>query len=282
MPTPRQVHIDTAMNNEDHYIKIDGMRLSLDDLVSTFKQQADRQKLKQAQAARAKKYGIAARADGSLTIPAKFARLGAKESDYADPVNFKFPVWLSRSKDNLTPTQLGQVRNAPARFGQFKNNYDAKSRAAVQRRIDEALKKFEVGEFAKSDEQEIEVQFEFVEKSEFQQIVYGIALIPDQVDSQGDTITKEQIEKVAHQFMMDCRQNDLQHQQVLPQSKTIPVESYLAPVDFQLGSKLIKAGSWIVATKIYDPSVWGMIMNGEIRGYSIKGTGQRKLISSTF
>ena len=282
MPTPRQVHIDTTMNNEDHYIKIDGMRLSLDDLVSTFKQQADRRKLKQAQAARAKKYGIAARADGSLTIPAKFARLGAKESDYADPVNFKFPVWLSRSKDSLTPTQLGQVRNAPARFGQFKNNYDAKSRASVQRRIDEALKKFEIGDFAKSDEQEIKIDFEFIEKDGFKRLLYGVALKPDEFDSQGDKLDASEIERIAHQFLTDCRKHDLQHKELLPESKTIPVESYVTLADLMIGGKTIKKGSWVVVSKILDDAIWQQVMSGEIRGYSIKGVGRRKLLSSTF
>ena len=147
------------------YVSIDGIEVSLQDLVSSAKIQATRDKLKSSQMARSKKYGIKVQG-GSLTIPAKLARMGAKENDFADPVHFSYPVWLSRTKDNITSAQLSQVRNALARFEQNKNAYDPKSRAAVLRRIDEARKKFEVGDYSKAvksedEEDKFTVSFEF-------------------------------------------------------------------------------------------------------------------------
>lgn len=261
------------------YVSIDGIEVSLQDLVSSAKIQATRDKLKSAQLARSKKYGIKVQG-GSLTIPAKLARMGAKENDFADPVHFSYPVWLSRTKDNITPAQLSQVRNALPRFEQNKNAYDAKSRAAVLRRIDESRKKFEVGEYSKTQksEDELTIDFELLEKNEEKRLVTGIALIPNQIDSQGDIVSPEQIEIAAHSFLKDSRLIDLQHVEVANPSRATVVESWLAPIDLQIGSKLITKGSWIVTTYIPDDMIWKDVREGKYNGYSIRGLGKRKLI----
>ena len=131
---------------------IDGLEITDEQFVGAFKRVMTRERLRAAQQARANRFGIQALTGGALTIPARFARLGAKDADFADPVNYKYPVWLTKpDREALTPAQLGQVRNAPVRFSQFKNNYNPQSRAKVQARITRALRKFKIGEFAKAD-----------------------------------------------------------------------------------------------------------------------------------
>jgi len=105
---------------------------------------------KKAQQARSKKYGIKVLSGNltNVTIPKKYADMGAKVGDFADPVNLKYPVWLTRSLKSLTDAQLKQVRNAPARWAQHKDKYDAAGAKKVEARIEKALKKFKVGDYA--------------------------------------------------------------------------------------------------------------------------------------
>lgn len=104
-------------------------------------------------------------------------------------------------------------------------------------------------------------------------IVYGIVLKPNEVDSQGDYETEEDIEEAAHNFLIESRQIDINHWYISPDC--VPVESYIAPVDFEWHGKKIKKGSWILGTYIRSPEIRKKIENGELTGYSIRGIGLR-------
>lgn len=124
-----------------------------------------------------------------------------------------------------------------------------------------------------------------------QQLVYGIVLEPDEVDSQGHTISAEEIRKGAHKFMMDRQVLALQHMDKI-RAGLMPmgdasytkadnpwgvdfsiVESYIAPQDFEINGEPIKKGSWVMVTKVLNDAIWGMVKRGEITGYSIGALG---------
>jgi hypothetical protein len=248
---------------------IDGIQITDNELIGAFKRVMTREKLRAAQKARAKRYGIQVLQGGALTIPARLVRLGAREADFADPVNYKYPVWLSKpDRDALTPTQLGQVRNAPARFAQFRNTYNPKSRAAVDKRIAQALKRFGIGEFSK-----VECIIPIAKIDAVKQIVYGVALRPNVVDSQRDFVRPDEIERAAHGFLLNSRKADLQHRFVLPLSDAAPVESHIARVDEPPN---VLAGDWVIGMKIFDKRIWQDVVEGRINGFSIKGRGTRR------
>jgi len=107
-----------------------------------------REDARKAQEKRSRKYGIEILENNSnLTIPARYRRAGAVEDDFADRVNYKFVVWLTKSPDTITEAQLNQVRNAAARFAQFGDVYKPESRKIVYGRIVQALKKFGIGQY---------------------------------------------------------------------------------------------------------------------------------------
>jgi hypothetical protein len=262
-------------------ISIDGITVNLNQLLESLKLQGNtRDKLKEDQAERAKKFGIKAQEGAPLTIPARFVRLGIKLNDFADRVNYRFPVWLTKpDRESLTPTQLGQVRNAKVRFAQFGDRYDPMSRAAVERRIDEARKKFEIGEFAETEKS---WECQIFKRDEEKRVALSVALKASggangiRADSQKDILTAEEVEKTAYGFMLNSRQFDLHHKSTLPTSRAAVVESYLAPVDFQAGRTQVKAGDWIVGVHFADPVLWQKVRAGEIQAFSIKGTGKRR------
>jgi len=284
MPTVRDVHIPSASDDKKRkkhnmYISLDGLELSIDEIIRAIKQSgSSREKLRESQRARSKKYGIGAIERGSLTIPAKFARLGAKEGDFADPVNYSYPVWLTKpNREALSRSQLGQVQSAQAYFERFKDRYDSGSQAKVQARINQARKKFKVGEVTKA----IEREYRIVKADKKKQVVLGVVLKASRLedvrpDLQDDTITLDEVEDAAYGFMLNSQFSDLHHKEKLSKNRVRIVESYLAPVDFKMGDVEIRRGDWLAAVKIFDPDIWDQVEKGQIQGFSIKGMGIRR------
>jgi len=97
-------------------------------------------------------------------------------------------------------------------------------------------------------------------------LVYGIVMEPDEVDTQGDITSADEIEKAAHRFMERSRVMGKGHVDV---AKAMPVESYIAPTSFDLGGQNIKAGSWVMASKVLDDELWEAIKGGDFTGFSI-------------
>ncbi len=268
--------------------KVNGEVVSLKDMAVAWLEKEDREALRAAQQARSKKYGIAVLQEGSnLTMPKSLESLGATEGDLADPVNYKYPVWLTNSVEEVTgnPTKLGMVRNALVRFEQFGDAYSGGGAAKVRARIEQARKKFKIGEYSQPDaakkDDDVEkniVDFEvpILKQVEEKQIVYGAVLIPGKADLQGDTMNEEDVEAAAHKFMIKSRLIDLQHQETLEQSQARPVESYLLPEAMKLGSQDLPKGTWILAAHIPDKTIWNSVKKGELNAFSIKGVGKRK------
>lgn len=130
------------------------------------------------------------------------------------------------------------------------------------------------------DTEDAELEVSFFAKSSKKQIVYSVVYEPMVKDSQGDWADHNEIEKMAHGYlrnhiMSQIPAADLQHEEDLPLEKAIPVESYIAPEDFNINEQLIKKGSWIVALHVPDNDIWQQIEKGEITGYSLKGKGLR-------
>jgi len=116
------------------------------------------------------------------------------------------------------------------------------------------------------------------------QIVYGIVFEPDFVfdpdptfdDEQ--TISKDHIEDAAHDYLSNMRKGThLSHQKLSHReevdNKTDIVESYIAPVDFEMEGALVKEGTWIVGMKIYDKELWQQTKDS-ITGFSAGGTAE--------
>lgn len=134
---------------------------------------------------------------------------------------------------------------------------------------------------AKEDLETKEWNVEIFQKSQDKQLVYGVVYSPDEVDAQDDFADEEEIEKFAHSYLEQhfkniVPANDLCHEIDLPLEKVCPVESYIAPVDIPVGENLIiTKGSWVLVSKVYDVEIWQAIKKGDIKAYSMKGTGRR-------
>jgi len=105
------------------------------------------------------------------------------------------------------------------------------------------------------------------------QIIGVVVYAPDEVDTQGDMASAEEIEKAAHKFNIGNRKFKIMHK-----GKEIDVdllENYIMPVDATIGKEKVKKGSWFAVCKINDKDVWKRIKSGELQGISMGGEADR-------
>lgn len=134
------------------------------------------------------------------------------------------------------------------------------------------------GESEKTDKAEA-VQFDVpIWKADREGKVYGVVLAPDREDSQGDVLDAPEIEKACHDFMVESRKADVQHNEV--QAGAHVIENYIAPQDLEFalaagGTEKVVKGSWVQGWQITDPVLKQEVDEGKRTGFSIGGSGVR-------
>jgi hypothetical protein len=98
------------------------------------------------------------------------------------------------------------------------------------------------------------------------QIVYGEVYAPDVVDSHGDAMNADEIEKLAHAFLAKSLNANIDIMHDNKPVKASVVESFVADGHNPLYAK----GSWVLGTKIYDADLWEDIKKGVYNGYSME------------
>lgn len=106
-----------------------------------------------------------------------------------------------------------------------------------------------------------------------QRIVLGIVLEPEVVDSQNDIYSADEIARAAHGWMETYQNVGYQHQTLA--KGVLPVESYVCPVDCEIGGQPVKAGTWLLALHVVNDDVWKQVKSGELTGLSIGGWAQK-------
>lgn len=123
---------------------------------------------------------------------------------------------------------------------------------------------------------------EVVKADDDQRLVYGVVLEPDVEDRQGDVISKEDVELAAHRFMHGVQRLGIQmgdqHRRRAP-AEVLPVQSYIAPCDFEMGGQQVKKGSWVLVTHVADDDLWQQVKKGAKGAYSVAGSGRRTGLS---
>ena len=101
-----------------------------------------------------------------------------------------------------------------------------------------------------------------------------LVLSPDEVDLHGDVYDANEVRKACHNFNTYCRKANLLH---LFDTEAFSVaESYIAPVDMQMGETIIKAGSWLAVIQVSESedgvALWEGIKDGDFNGLSVQCT----------
>lgn len=104
-------------------------------------------------------------------------------------------------------------------------------------------------------------------------LVYSVIAEPDTVDAQGDVMSAETIEAMAHNYMLNSRKFDNRHDWRAVDAA--PVESWIQREATTLLGEKIKANSWVVGVKVFADKIWQKVLAGEYQSFSIGGRGVR-------
>jgi hypothetical protein len=109
------------------------------------------------------------------------------------------------------------------------------------------------------------------------QEITGVVLAPETVDAQGDIISAEVIEKAAGDFLAGFNRSTklgFMHKEFNRRFELR--QSYIAPSDMSIGSRVIKAGTWIMVVKVLESKIWDAVKSGKLTGFSIGGKAKVK------
>jgi hypothetical protein len=93
--------------------------------------------------------------------------------------------------------------------------------------------------------------------------VLGIVLEPETVDAQSDIYSAAEVRDAAHRFMQQYRNVGLMHQGLVNSQVKI-LESYVAPVSFQVDRAEVRKATWLLAVRIVADELWLQVKTGEI------------------
>jgi hypothetical protein len=117
-----------------------------------------------------------------------------------------------------------------------------------------------------------ETRVKITKRDAAKQIVYGEVYVPYVPDSQGDFMTPEEIERVAHTFLKRGRVDCVDTEHNLVKNGSGVVESFIA----RPGDPDFTAGAWVLGVHIPDKEAWAKAESGEIGGFSMYGSGRRQ------
>ena len=124
---------------------------------------------------------------------------------------------------------------------------------------------------------QVTVDIPILKVNEEKKIVTGVVYEPNVVDSQGDFMDAETIEKTAYDYMENQQNIDIKHDFKTNENLKV-VESYITKSDTTIGNKNVKTGTWVMSVKINDDDVWEKVKKGEINGFSMGGTGVKEVV----
>lgn len=117
-----------------------------------------------------------------------------------------------------------------------------------------------------------------VVKSEKRRLVYGEVYAPNQIDTDGEAMTAEEIEKMAHNFLMHGRTDKIDEMHDYSETGCLVCESFIARKSDPDG--FVK-GSWVLGVYILPDDLWEKVEKGEINGFSFAGRSQSEVVEAT-
>jgi hypothetical protein len=114
-----------------------------------------------------------------------------------------------------------------------------------------------------------------IKKSDEEGVVYGIVYSPDEVDTDGDYATADEIKKAAYSFMKNKNTANVDKDHSFDIEKAYIAQSWI----IKSGDATFpdeKEGSWAVAIQLEDDALIKSVKDGEIAGISMAGTAMKK------
>ena len=101
------------------------------------------------------------------------------------------------------------------------------------------------------------------------QIVFGEVYVPDVRDTDGEFMTAETIEKMAHNFLANKKNFEISKSHDGNTDKGCVVESFIV----REGDPDFIPGSWVIGVHVPDVEIWKQVEDCTLTGFSIEGRG---------
>jgi hypothetical protein len=109
-------------------------------------------------------------------------------------------------------------------------------------------------------------------KDEMQGIVLGVVASPDEPpDEAGHVLDKEAIEEMCWEYNKNFAVLKYRHTMGLTKDEAVILESYIAPVAFELNGIKIKEGTWLQRVQLISQELKDQVKSGLIKGLSLGG-----------
>jgi hypothetical protein len=115
---------------------------------------------------------------------------------------------------------------------------------------------------------------------EEEHFVFGVVLVPNDVDSQGDVYSVEEVRKAAYSFMEDFNAPFRVMHQGSPIEGVIVLETYLSKVEEIHKEETFPVGTWFLGVRVTSEPLWEAVKVGKFTGFSMGGTAIRESLSS--
>jgi len=186
-----------------------------------------------------------------------------------------FPV-----KDQNGKVDLPHLRNAIARIPQAKiPGFDAAAQKKLQ---DKARRMLENAEKSVNKSEGAAVRILKADSSEDtggakdERFVFGVVLVPDEVDSQGEIYSADEVKKAAHAYMEKSSGVFKLMHAGQPIDGVRVLETYVTKTEEVHGGETLPVGTWLMAVRVIDDKLWDSVKTGVFTGFSIGGTAIRE------
>jgi hypothetical protein len=145
-------------------------------------------------------------------------------------------------------------------------NLENRDNAAPVSKINKRIRDVRV---VKADEDE--------EKEE--RTVFGVVLIPETPDAQGDVYDAEEVKKAAYSFMeIYGGHMKIMHRGKALDDKLKVLETYLSKQEISFGDEAFPIGTWFVTSRVCDDEIWSDVKEGKWTGYSMGGSAIKEAL----
>lgn len=182
-----------------------------------------------------------------------------------------FPV-----RDHNGKPDPPHLRNALSRIPQAGAWLDADTRAKLIAEAQRLLAEANKAPTKKRAEVQAVARVRLIKNADpaDERFVLGVVLEPETVDAQKDIYSAAEIRKAAHRFMEEYGSMGLMHEWIV-NAKIVILETFIAPVDFEIAGEKVKAGTWLLGARIVDDELWAETKSGDFTGWSIGGDAIR-------
>ena len=105
-----------------------------------------------------------------------------------------------------------------------------------------------------------------------ERFVFGVVLVPEEVDAQGDIYDATEVQKACHSFMeFFGHKIKIMHRGV-PVTGVKVLENYVTKAPETHCSECFPTGTWMLAVRVEDDKLWEAVKSGAFTGFSMGGT----------